>query len=55
MTVKELINELNKYPDNKLVLISDDNSTLGYTPVIDIITGVNEFDGCVFMEGHYEK
>ena len=49
-TVKELINELSKYPDNLLVLISDAESDIGYTVVSDITRGVNEFDGCVFID-----
>lgn len=50
MTVKELINELSKYPDNFLVLMSDAESDIGYTVVSDITRGVNEFDGCVFID-----
>ena len=50
MTVKELINELNKYPDNFLVLIPDAELDIGYTAVSDIIRGVNEFDGCIFID-----
>ena len=50
MTVKELINELSKYPDNFLVLISDIESDIGYTVVSDITRGVNEFDGCIFID-----
>ena len=50
MTVKELINELSKYPDNFLVLISDAESDIGYTVVSDTTRGVNEFDGCVFID-----
>ena len=50
MTVKELINELSKYPDNFLVLMFDAESDIGYAVVSDIIRGVNEFDGCVFID-----
>ena len=50
MTVKELINELSKYPDNLIVLMSDAESNIGYTVVSDIARGVNEFDGCVFID-----
>lgn len=50
MTVKELINELSKYPDNFLVLMSDAESDIGYTVVSDITRGVNEFDGCIFID-----
>ena len=50
MTVKELINELSKYPDNFLVLISDAELDIGYTTVSDITRGVNEFDGGIFID-----
>lgn len=50
MTVKELINELSKYPDNFLVLMFDAESDIGYTGASDIIRGVNEFDGCIFID-----
>ena len=50
MTIKELINKLNKYPDNFLVLMFDAESDIGYTAVSDIIRGVNEFDGCIFID-----
>ena len=50
MTVKELINELSKYPDNFLVLMFDAESDIGYTTVSDITRGVNEFDGCIFID-----
>ena len=50
MTVKELINELSKYPDNFLVLMSDTESDVGYTVVSDITRGVNEFDGGIFID-----
>ena len=50
MTVKELINELSKYPDNFLVLMFDAESDIGYTATSDIIRSVNEFDGCIFID-----
>lgn len=50
MMVKELINELSKYPDNFLVLMPDAESDIGYTTVSDITRGVNEFDGCIFID-----
>lgn len=49
MTIKELINKLSKHPDNFLVLMFDAELDIGYTAVSDIIRGVNEFDGCVFI------
>lgn len=50
MTIKELVGELSKYPDNFIVLMSDTESDIGYTVVSNITRGVNEFDGCVFIE-----
>ena len=50
MTVKELINWLSRYPDNLLVLIPDAESDIGYTAVSNITQGVNEFDGCIFID-----
>ena len=50
MTVKELINELSKYQDNFLVLMFDAESDIGYTAILNITRGVNEFDGCIFID-----
>ena len=50
MTVKELIDKLNKYPDNFLVLIPDTELDIGYTAISNITRGVNEFDGCIFID-----
>lgn len=50
MTVKELINWLSKYPDNFLVLIPDTELDIGYTAISNITRGLNEFDGCIFIE-----
>ena len=50
MIVKELINELSKYPDNFLVLIPDAELDIGYTTISNITQGVNEFDGCIFID-----
>ena len=45
-----MINELSKYPHKFLVLMFDAESDIGYTAVSDIIRGVNEFDGCIFID-----
>ena len=45
-----MINKLSEYPDNFLVLMFDAESDIGYAVVSDIIRGVNEFDGCVFID-----
>ena len=50
MTVKELINWLSKYPDNFLVLIPDTELNIGYTALLNITRGLNEFDGCIFID-----
>lgn len=50
MTVKELRNELSKYPDNFLVLMFDAELDIGYTTISNITQGVNEFDGCIFID-----
>lgn len=50
MTVKELINWLSKYPDNFLVLIPDAELSIGYTTILNITRGLNEFDGCIFID-----
>ena len=50
MTVKELIDWLSRYPDNFLVLIPDAELDIGYTTISNITQGVNEFDGCIFID-----
>lgn len=52
MTKKELIEELNKFPEDNLIVVIpvEDNST-GYIYVKNVIRGINEFDGCLFIEG----
>ena len=55
MTVKELINWLSRYPDNFLVLIPDAELDIGYTTISNITQGVNEFDGCIFIDKSESK
>ena len=54
MTVKELIEKLKQFPENCTVMIPDDYSPIGYTPLTDISRGVNEADGCVFLTDYEE-
>lgn len=51
LTVKELKETLNKFDDRLLVFSVDGE---GYSPVINVTQGVNEADGCLFLD-HYEE
>lgn len=54
MTVKELKDKLNEYDDRLIVMIPHENRGIHlYFPYIeagDIYQGVNEVDGCLFIE-----
>lgn len=50
-TVKELKETLNKFDDRLLVFSVDGE---GYSPVINVTQGVNEADGCLFLD-HYKE
>lgn len=55
MTVKKLIKELSKFPDNLLVCyLSKDNQT-DYASVLNVTRGVNELDGIVLLDDYVEK
>ena len=54
MTVKELKEKLEQFPDNHIVMIPDDYSPIGYSPATHISSGVNEADGCVFLTDYEE-
>lgn len=47
MTVKELKEQLNQFPDCSIVLISSGDD---YTPATSVSIGCNELDGCVFID-----
>ena len=53
MTVKELIEELNRFPEDLNVLIPVENNSTGYiyVDVERVLRGLNEFDGGIFIEG----
>lgn len=51
MTVKELIEELNRFSEDLNVLIPVEDNSTGYIYVERVLKGLNEFDGCLFIEG----
>lgn len=60
MTVKELREKLNKFDDNLIVMIPDmklyrDFDSQGYIPATHISQGINELDGCVFIDDYVEE
>lgn len=60
MTVKELKEKLNKFDDNLIVMIPDPNWTpekswFNCMPAKNVSQGVNEFDGCLFIDDYEEK
>ena len=50
MTVKELKELLDKFPDGFIVMVPE-YDTEGFVPVVSVIRGVNEADRCVFIGG----
>ena len=52
MTVNELIEELNRFPEDLNVLIPVEDNSTGYIYVERVLRGLNEFDGCLFIEGN---
>ena len=59
MTVRELIEKLEQFDDNLIVMIPDANWTpykncLPYIPATNVGRGVNEADGCVFIDDYVE-
>lgn len=57
MTVKELREKLEQFPDNLIVMIPNiDWTPLGNefadVPARNVIQGVNEFDGCLFIDDY---
>lgn len=47
MTVKELKEQLEKFPDSCIILVSDEDD---YVPAMNVASGCNELDGFVFIE-----
>lgn len=54
MTVKELIDKLEQFRQDCIVMIPDEYSPIGYTPATHVAKGVNEEDGCVFLTDYEE-
>lgn len=48
MTVKELKEKLNQFPDYLIVMVP--SYTDGYAPADCVARGINEADGCLFID-----
>lgn len=59
MTVKELKEKLNEFDDNLIVMIPrtepDPNDWLGFISVKNVVQGINELDGAVFLDDYEEE
>ena len=60
MTVKELKEKLNQFPDHCIIMIPNPNWNLSETPFSEIpatsvTQGINEFDGAVFIDSYTEE
>lgn len=57
MTVKELKEKLNQFDDNLMIMIPNRNyleEPVFYVTARHISQGINEFDGCVFIDDYEE-
>ena len=60
MTVKELKEKLEQFPDNCVVLINADEETrrchngFPYIEATHVATGLNELDSCVIIDDYVE-
>lgn len=61
MTVKELKEKLEQFPENYLVLINADEETrrlhdgFPYIEATHVATGLNELDSCVIIDDYVEE
>lgn len=60
MTVKELKEKLNQFDDNLIVMIPNMNYYRDFdgwynVPATHVSQGVNELDGCVFIDDYQEE
>ena len=60
MTVKELKEKLNQFPDYLIVMIPNNDlhrlpNPIWHVPAEIVVRGCNEADGCVFFEGEEEE
>ena len=59
MTVKELREKLEQFPDNLIVMIPNIdwtpfNNQLLSVAATNVVQGINEFDGCLFIDDYEE-
>jgi hypothetical protein len=54
MTVGELKVKLEQFPDDLHVLIPCVDGSFEYTSDVNIAQGVNEYDGCLFIDDFVE-
>lgn len=59
MTVRELKERLEQFDDRLIVMIPDanwtpNNNRLPYIPATSVARGVNEADGCLFIDDYVE-
>ena len=52
MTVRELKEKLNEFDDTLTVMAID--NMYGFFQVLNVTKGVNECDGCLFLDGYEE-
>ena len=58
MRVKELKEKLEQFDDNLIIMIPNQDygySSLQFVPARNIIQGVNELDGCLFIDAFEEE
>ena len=60
MTIKELKEKLNQFPDNLIVMIPNQDlhrlsNPVWSVPATDVYRGCNEADGCVFIENDEDE
>ena len=60
MKVKELKEKLNEFDDNLIVMIPNKNYYFSFNacedvPANDVYQGVNEADGCLFIDSYEEQ
>ena len=59
MTVRELKEKLEQFPENCVVLIPNvswnpNGRTPSHVPVVSVAMGGNEYDGCIFLDEYEE-
>ena len=59
MTVRELKERLEQFPENCVVMTPNENlykdrNAFFYVPAENVSRGINEMDGCVMIDGYVE-